>query len=87
MHMTVKLAGMMDDILSQAVKRGLAKTKVEALRLGVIELNNRYGLVRSVREEAEDREDAEFIAKADRRIASGKLKVLTEKELYAALKG
>ena len=84
MHATMKFEGLMDQILSEAVRQGLAKTKAEALRLGVVELNNKYELIQSRREEEED---LEYIRKARKDIASGKLKLHTEKELRAALRG
>ena len=84
MHSTMKFEGLIDEILAEAVKRGLVKTKAEALRLGVVELNNKYELIHSRREEEED---VEYIRKARREIASGKLKLRSEKELKAALKG
>ena len=84
MHSTMKFEGLIDDILAEAVKQGLAKTKAEALRLGVVELNNKYELIQNRREEEED---VEYIRKARMEIASGKLKLHSEKELKAALKG
>lgn len=45
MHATVKFTGVLDQILSKAVDEGIAKTKTEALRLAVLELNNRYNLL------------------------------------------
>ncbi len=84
MHSTMKFEGLMDQILSEAVRQGLAKTKAEALRLGVVELNNKYELIQSSREEAED---VDYIRKARKEIASGKLKLHSEKELKAALRG
>ena len=45
MHVTVKFRGVIEDILENAVERGIAKTKTEALRLGVLELANKYNLL------------------------------------------
>jgi len=78
MYATLKFEGMIDRILEEAVKEGLAKTKSEALRLGALELNNRYGLLEKAREEAEDLEDARYVRKARKLIAEGKLKILDE---------
>ncbi len=83
MHAIAKFEGVIDRILSEAVRQGLAKTKMEALRLGAIELNNKYDLINEAREE---QEDAAYIRKARREIASGKLKLLSEKELKAAFR-
>jgi Arc/MetJ-type ribon-helix-helix transcriptional regulator len=81
MHAIMKFEGVLDRILEQAVKKGLVKTKSEALRMGVIELNNHYRLI----EEQEDKEDIEYVRKAKRQLASGKIKLLSEKELKKAL--
>lgn len=83
MHATMKFEGLMDQILEEAVRQGLAKTKAEALRLGVVELDNRYDLIQNRKEEEED---LEYIRKAKKDITSGKLKLLSEKELKAALR-
>jgi hypothetical protein len=87
MHATVKFEGLIDSILEQAVKQGLVKTKMEGLRLGVLELNNKYRLTEQVIEEQEAKEDLAYVKAADRKIARGKLKLRTEKELRAALRG
>ena len=47
MHVTVKFKGVIEDILENAVEEGIAKTKTEALRLGVLELANKYNLLES----------------------------------------
>ncbi|HIH30335.1 TPA: hypothetical protein HA243_02975 [Candidatus Micrarchaeota archaeon] len=83
MHSTMKFEGLIDRILAEAVRQGLAKTKIEALRLGAIELNNKYDLINEAREE---QEDVAYIHRARRDIAGGKLKLLSEKELKAALR-
>jgi len=51
MHATIKLTGILDKILTEAVDEGIAKTKTEALRLAVLELNNRYDLLGRMRED------------------------------------
>lgn len=73
----------MDKILDAAIKKGLVKTKSEALRLGVLELNNKYDLLRAAKE---DEEDLEYIKLTDKKLKSGKMKLCTEKELKEALK-
>lgn len=83
MHSTLKFEGLLDQILAEAVRQGLVKTKVEALRLGVVELDNKYDLIQNRKEEEED---LEYVRKARKGIASGKLKLLSEKELKAALR-
>jgi hypothetical protein len=84
MHSIMKFEGLIDQILTEAVRQGLAKTKAEALRLGVVELNNKYGLIQN---STEDEEDAGYIKKARKEIAAGKLRLHSEKELKKALRG
>jgi hypothetical protein len=80
----MKFEGLIDQILSEAVRQGLAKSKVEALRLGVVELNNKYELIQN---RIEEEEDIEYIKRARKEIATGKLKLHSEKELKKALRG
>ncbi|MFH0817978.1 MAG: hypothetical protein V1909_05080 [Candidatus Micrarchaeota archaeon] len=84
MHSVMKFEGLIDQILNEAVRQGLAKTKAEALRLGVVELNNKYELIQSRNEEEED---IDYIRRARKEIATGKLKLHSEKELKKALRG
>ena len=53
MNVNVKLTGILDEIMEDAIKKGLAKTKVEVLRLGLIELKYKYKL--ADKEEEADR--------------------------------
>ncbi len=86
MHATIKFEGLVEKILEEAVKEGLAKTKSEALRLGVIELNNRYHLLESLQERIEEEEDIDYIRSERKKLKSGKIKLHSEKELEEALK-
>lgn len=80
----MKFEGLMDRILDEAVKQGLAKTKMEAVRMGVIELDNKYRLTSDA---LEDQQDISYINSARKKIASGKLKLRSEVELRKVLKG
>lgn len=51
MKTTIELTGMLERILEKAVEAGLARSKTDALRIGVIELNHSYHLIED--EEAE----------------------------------
>ncbi len=44
MHLNVRFEGIMDRIIDDAIKKGLAKTKTEVLRMGLMELKNKYHL-------------------------------------------
>jgi hypothetical protein len=76
MNMNVQLTGIADHIAESAVKKGLAKTKTDALVLGLVELDHRYKLT----EYAEDQEDMADVRRILRDIQSGKEKLLTAKE-------
>ncbi|MBI5159590.1 hypothetical protein HY992_05720 [Candidatus Micrarchaeota archaeon] len=45
MNMNVKFTGVMEKIIAEAIKQGLVKTKTEALRLGLLTLNEKYTLM------------------------------------------
>ena len=75
MYATVKFEGVIDKILEKAVENGFAKTKVEALRLAVLELGNKYQLL-----EREDFLTAKKMESIYEEIKAGKRKVISEKE-------
>ena len=82
MNVNVKFSGAVEDILEAAVKLGYASTKTEALRLGALELNNRYNLLTQ-------REDEQDIAVADaimERVAKGKERLYSESQVLKKLK-
>ncbi len=43
--MNVRFTGIMEKIIDEAIKQGLVKTKTEALRLGLLTLNEKYKLM------------------------------------------
>lgn len=48
MRTTVEMKGVPDMILEKAVEVGLARSKTDALRLGVLALNKEYNLVKDL---------------------------------------
>ena len=48
MRTTVQLKGMPDIILKKAVEFGIARSKTDALRMGVFALNKEFNLVKDV---------------------------------------
>lgn len=78
MNVNIRITGLLDEILEEAVREGLAKTKSEALRLGVLELNRRYRLL----EHEEMAEDIKAIDAAKAAIKSGKVELVGKKEFY-----
>lgn len=51
MRTTIELKGVPDLILDKAVRTGLARSKTDALRMGIFSLNEKYGLVKDVEQE------------------------------------
>jgi len=76
MNMNVKLLGIPEQIMACAIKSGLAKTKTDALRLGLLELENKYNLL----ERYEDEQDVVDAKKILADMKSGKEKVYSLKE-------
>ena len=62
MHANVQFTGLTDEIIEDAIRKGLAKTNVEVLRLGLFELKNKYGLVEGEPTEKERKMLAKFLS-------------------------
>ncbi len=80
--MTVSFEKYAEEIMERAIKKGIVKTKIEALRLGLLGLDDRYDL-------HEEEEDACFNRIADKvmaRVRSGKEKLYTEEDIRKWLK-
>ncbi len=80
MKTTVHLEGILELVLERAVELGLARSKTDALRLGVMELNREYGLVNA-------RESNLVIEKMQKMEAENRrngLKVLSEENVLDA---
>ena len=45
MKTTIEIVGMLEMVLERAVEVGIARSKTDALRIGVLELNHHYHLV------------------------------------------
>jgi hypothetical protein len=86
MNVNVQFKGVMEEILEEAKRKGIAKTKTEALRLGVLELNNRYHLLERRVEEIEDMQDIKELEEMKSAVKKGKAKLIREKEMMAKLK-
>lgn len=80
MHANVKFTGLTDEIIEDAIAKGLAKTRSEVLRLGLFELKNKYGLAQGEPTDEERRLLAVFLASLKKSDYAG------ERELWAALK-
>ena len=51
MKTTIEITGFPELVLEKAVELGIARSKTDALRIGVMELNNRFKLVRAPEDE------------------------------------
>ena len=73
----MKLDGYMEHIIDEALEIGIARTKTEALRLGLLELERKL----KESEYYQDSVDNELITAAQQRIKEKKTKLYTEKEI------
>ena len=76
MNMTIKLSGLSEKIMEGAVKAGLAKTKTDAIMLGLVALDYKYSLL----EQMEDAEDAREAERVSKEIKIGKQRLHSKKE-------
>ncbi len=61
MNVNVNFTGIVDEIMEDAIRQGLAKTKTEVLRLGLFELKNKYHLAEGEPTQEELKLLAEFL--------------------------
>ncbi len=73
--------GYIEKIIDEAQKQGIVKTKSEALRLGLLELNQKYGLVETSMEQRELEMDLAEMARIEKRIKQGKTKLHRAKSI------
>lgn len=78
MNISMHFDGFVEQIIEKLLEKGIAKTKAEALRLGLLELNDKYGLVGM---DPELREDLIEIDRIERDIKSGKERVYSVKNV------
>lgn len=77
MRTTLAFEGATELILQKAVELGLARSKTDALRLGVFALNREYSIVKNLEGELAARK----MIKTSNEIKQGKIKVFTEKQV------
>ncbi len=78
MNISMHFEGFMEEIIEGLLEKGIAKTKAEALRLGLLELNDKYQLVGADREL---KADILEISRIERDIKTGKEKVYPVKNV------
>ncbi|MFH1780046.1 MAG: hypothetical protein ABH803_02790 [Candidatus Micrarchaeota archaeon] len=81
MNISMHFEGYSEKIIAEALKQGIVKTKAEALRLGLLELNQKYGLVATNLEELELQQDLKEIDRIEKAIKTGKTKLYKAKSL------
>ncbi|MFH0817250.1 MAG: hypothetical protein V1909_01315 [Candidatus Micrarchaeota archaeon] len=77
MQISLKLDGYMEHIINEALDLGIARTKTEALRLGLLELERKL----KESEFYQDSVDNDIISAAQQRVREKKTKLYTEKEI------
>jgi hypothetical protein len=77
MQISLKLDGYMEHIINEALDLGIARTKTEALRLGLLELERKL----KESEFYQDSVDNDIITAAQQRVREKKTKLYTEKEV------
>lgn len=70
MKTTIEITGFPERVLERAVELGIARSKTDALRMGVFELNNKFRLIQSV----EDGLVVRKVQRIEEEISSGKRK-------------
>ncbi len=86
MNLTMNFEGYIEQIIERALKTGIVKTKAEALRLGLLELNDKYHLVSKNADELELKEDTAEITRIEKDIKSGKEKLHRARNVEALFK-
>ncbi len=86
MNISMRFEGLSEEIIAEALKRGVVKTKAEAIRLGLLELNDKYGLVPRNSEEIELMEDLREIERIERDLKSGKEKLHRVRSIESLIK-
>jgi hypothetical protein len=76
MNMNIRLDGIPENIVLGAIKSGLAKTKTDAILMGLMELDNKYSLLERIEDEEDVREAKRILAE----IKSGKQKLISLEE-------
>lgn len=81
MNISMHFGGYVEKIIGEALRQGIVKTKAEALRLGLLELNQKYGLVATDLEQRELEMDLAEFDRMEKRIAAGKTKLRRAKSV------
>jgi|GEM_PF-2438506 len=82
-HLNVRFEGILNRIIDDAIRKGLAKTKTEVLRMGLMELKNKYRLAEDDLTDGQREELRKFLLKLkeDKEATHG-----SEEDLWKALR-
>jgi hypothetical protein len=75
-NMNIRLVGIPEQIIASAMKLGIAKTKTDAIMLGLLALGDKYSLLERLEDEEDVREAKRILAD----VKSGKEKYIGAKE-------
>ena len=84
MYITMRFEGYVEKIVDAALAKGVVKTMAEAIRLGLLELNDKYLLMPT--NLSEDEQDLRDALEVDARIRAGKEKLYTLAEVKRFLR-
>ncbi len=74
--MTVEFKGYLEEIVDEAIRRGIVKTRTEALRAGLLELADKYGLG-----EADDETEVlEEVRRLEEEMKKGRMKTYSKRQ-------
>jgi len=80
MRTTVEMTGFPELVVQKAINMGLAKTKNEAIRLGMLSLNKEFSLIKE--NNTEDNLVIKKLVQQDQLVKSNKIKLLNKKDFY-----
>ena len=80
MRTTVEMTGFPELVVQKAINMGLAKTKNEAIRLGMLSLNKEFSLIKV--NNTEDNLVIKKLVQQDQLVKSNKIKLLNKKDFY-----
>jgi len=86
LNISMHFDGFVEKIIDASLRKGVARTKAEALRLGLLELNEKYFLVPTRLEEVEFAEDVKEIERIERDLKRGREKIRRVKSVDALFK-
>ncbi len=82
MMLNLRIEGLVEEVINELVRTGIASSKSEAIRLTILHYNEDYG-IKPIREFINDELAIAKMQRIDREIEAGKKKLLTKKDILA----